>query len=427
MRAASRLSSIALCAIWLRLVAPVPAGAEVQPGDVITRANADKIHGLVSPGVEWLVRRGMEMTIIPYRKYECPAHIRDATEKYSGQVTINDRGGLEGWVAGIPFPRIDPADPQAGLKLMYNVTHPPTLTDDLGLHLLDAESGTIPADPNAAGFEIERHFVIEWIRFFHYLGRLTNDPKPAFPDNGEGVYRKMAQYPFLEPFDLKGVGLLSFRYLDPEKQDDTWLHLPQMRRVRRLSSAQRSDALFGQDVDLDSYNIYMGHAAWFDWKLLGEKQMLGSFHGVNLPAKLCEGNGGATFCENWEMRPVWIVEGKAKMPGYAYSKRIIYVDQEALQPLYSDLYDPAGELWKVLVHNFRVSTKPNPKADLEYPYELPFIYGFLAADIQLHHLTRVAIPGREFTNEPGWYFNFGDKYGNREEAFTVSAMLAAGR
>jgi hypothetical protein len=369
----------------------------------------------------------MEMTIVPYRKYELPPQIREATEKHSGQVTIGADGGLENWVAGIPFPNVDPNDPQAGLKIMFNVTHPPTLTDDLGLHLLDAESGTIPADASAAGFEIERHFVIEWIRFLNYMGRLEIEPKPGLPNNEEGVYRKMAQYPFLEPFDLKGVGLLSFRYLSPQKQDDTWLHLPQLRRVRRLSSAQRSDALFGQDVDLDSYNIYMGHAAWFDWKLIGEKQMLGSVHGVNLPAKLCTGNGGATFCENWEMRPVWIVEGRAKLLGYAYSKRVIFVDKEVLQPLYSDLYDPSGELWKVLVHNLRVSTKPNPKGSLEYPYEMPFIYGFLAADMQLNHLTRVAIPGRDFHDEPGWYFNFGDEHGNAEDAFSVTAMVAAGR
>ncbi len=41
--------------------------------------------------------------------------------------------------------------------------------------------------------------------------------------------------------------MTSYRYLDPDKQDDSWLYLPSLRRVRRLSAAQRSDALFGQD------------------------------------------------------------------------------------------------------------------------------------------------------------------------------------
>jgi hypothetical protein len=49
--------------------------------------------------------------------------------------------------------------------------------------------------------------------------------------------------------------------------------------VRRLSTAQRSDALFGQDTDVDSYYGYAGHIAWMEWKFLGEKEVLGAFHG----------------------------------------------------------------------------------------------------------------------------------------------------
>src|SRR5439155_504543 len=78
-------------------------------------------------------------------------------------------------------------------------------------------------------------------------------------------------YPILEPFDVKGVGFVSYRYLDAAKQDDAWLYLPALRRVRRLSTAQRSDALFGQDTDVDSYGGYAGHIAWMDWRYLGER------------------------------------------------------------------------------------------------------------------------------------------------------------
>jgi hypothetical protein len=44
------------------MVAP-PAGADVQPGDVITKANVDKVKDLISPGVEWCVEHGMTMKI----------------------------------------------------------------------------------------------------------------------------------------------------------------------------------------------------------------------------------------------------------------------------------------------------------------------------------------------------------------------------
>ena len=72
------------------------------------------------------------------------------------------------------------------------------------------------------------------------------------------VFAKAGFYPLIEPFDLKGVGSVAFRYKDSSRQDDTWLYVPTIRRVRRMSSAQRSDALFGQDIDMDSFGGYAG-------------------------------------------------------------------------------------------------------------------------------------------------------------------------
>ena len=43
----------------------------------------------------------------------------------------------------------------------------------------------------------------------------------------------------IEPFDLKGVGFTYNRYLDPARQDDSWLYYPLLKRARRLSTAQR--------------------------------------------------------------------------------------------------------------------------------------------------------------------------------------------
>lgn len=49
------------------------------------------------------------------------------------------------------------------------------------------------------------------------------------------------------------------------------------------------------------------------------------------------------------MRPkVYIVEGRPRLPGYAFSKRMIFVDKETYTIPYTDLYDHRGELWKTL-------------------------------------------------------------------------------
>ena len=408
------------------------AQADVASGDVVSRVNAEKAQDLVSPGILWAIRNGMDLNITDYKKISIPKLYSQATEKYSAQVSLDDRNMLKNYVAGRPFPTVDSNDPQAGVKVMHNFERTSYFTDDLSVHLPDADTGGFYVDAKGQrNYNVERHFTVDWSRRLRMDGRLQHDPKPRFPDdeNRDNIFAKFGFYPLIDPFDLKGVGSISYRYRDPDRMDDTWLYIPTIRRVRRMSSAQRSDALFGQDIDLDSFGGWAGHIAVMDWKLLGEKEMLGSMHGENVPPKLCERDGGMTFCENWEKRPkVFVVEGVAHMPDYAYSKRVIYVDQETYMIVYSDMYDRAGELWKTVIMSQRTSTKPNPNADLEYDEERMFVYAFTVLDLQLEHGTRAAIPGFGFPDEAGWYIDIGwDDYNSVDgDWFTIAGLLAEG-
>lgn len=407
---------------------PRAATAEVKPGDLITRANADKVKGIIPDGVQWCVNRGMTMTIVPYKKIDIPEVYQQATEKYAPQVKLKDDQTLDGYVAGRPFPLVDVNDPHAAAKLMYNFERGHYYSDDLALHLFDADTGQLTVDSSGnQHYNVERHFVLDWLRILSFAGRLYNDPKPTIDPNKDSTFRKAGLYPVIEPFDLKGIGGLNYRYMDPLRQDDLWLYLPSLRRVRRLSSAQRSEALFGQDIDVDSYGGYAGQIPWFNWKFLGSKPMLASLHGEHLPPEPCKDDGGMTFCENWEMRPeMLIIEGTPKAEAYAYSKRLIYMDHETFFIAYTDLYDRAGELWKTVMQSLRVSTKPNPRAAYTYPIDRMFIYAFTTVDMQLEHGTRVAIPGMGFPNEAGWYVDVGDKYGGEESWFTIAALISSG-
>jgi hypothetical protein len=296
---------------------------------------------------------------------------------------------------------------------------------------MDADTGTMYIDAKGnPKYVVERHFIPEWLRLLRFQGRLTNDPKPEILPNKDSVFYKAGLYPLIEPFDLKGVGGVSFRYQEQKKHDDTWLYLPLLRRVRRISTTQRSDALFGQDVDIDSFGGYAGQIPWFKWKLLGYKPMLASLHGVRLPPEPCKADGGMTFCEPWEPRPgVYIVEGSSIWPNYAFSKRVIYVDDEGWVIPYGDMYDYAGELWKNVHISFRVDTKPNPKVAFSYPVDRMFAYAFTVVDVQLKHSTRVAIPGLAFQHEPGWYLDLGmDAPTSVDEPwFSVQSLISGGR
>ena len=61
--------------LTLSLMLVPAAGADVAPGDVISRSNAEKAEGLVSPGILWAIRNGMDLNITPYKKITVPKKI----------------------------------------------------------------------------------------------------------------------------------------------------------------------------------------------------------------------------------------------------------------------------------------------------------------------------------------------------------------
>jgi len=420
------MKRLALLAI-VQLIAAV-ALADVQPGDVITKDNFAKAKDLVGPGVAWCVDHGMTMKIVPTKAVEWPRAYREATEANSGQVRISAQGDvLENYVAGMPFPTIDPNDPQAAMKIMWNYQYKPLLTDDVLMRDFQVPSGpltyTAPMVP-------DREFMVGDMRRLYYNGRLFVDPKPEMP-NPDAVRYKEITSPVVAPFDMKGVGQLSIRYLSAARQDDTWLYVPAIRRIRRMSTAQRSDSLFGQDTDQDSYWGFSGHIAWSDWKLLGVKEVLGVVHREHFRPERCPGGADFAYCDNWEKRRVYVMEGTSKLPQYAYGKRVLYVDAEAWIVLASDIYDKRGELWKVWMEFFTYRKQATPESKIVYDDEMGFTSA-LMIDTQLNHATIIMIPGPASPDQETWYFNKGPNAvspyasGNVEEVFTVPHLMSAG-
>jgi hypothetical protein len=418
-----RPAMIAALAVAIGALSAVPAVADVQPGDKINADNVDKVKDLISPGLEWCIRRGMPMTIIEPKRVEWPRAYKEATEKYASQVKLSADGlKMENYVAGQPFPNLDQKDPHFALKIMHNYDYGfVNGLDDTDLRNFDADTGSVPLN---GPMTVERHFLLDHFRRLFWVGRLYVDPMPDKP-NPNGYRAQQGLYPILEPFDLKGVGALGNRYITPEKQDDSWLYLPSLRRVRRLSTAQRSDALFGQDTDVDSYYGYAGQVGWMDWKYLGERDILAIVHAQHYPVKWHEKVDWA-FDEVWEKRRVMVMEGISKLPQYAYSKRVLFIDKESWGIPYSDIYDRSGELWKIWINNvsFRKSV-PGSNA-IVYEDERPFAPAIVMVDMQLEHATKASLPSPRFPGEQGWYYHQGEKAGVTDDWFTVAALVSAG-
>lgn len=425
------LGGILLCAAGVEAQNSGGAAAPLHPlsefglkeGDVITADNMAQYKKLLTPGMEWAIANGWKIPVVEPRAIQLPRAYREATEKYSGQVKLG-KGGvtLENFVAGQPFPHVDPNDPMAALKIMWNYYYG-IVTDDFAALLFEADTGSIGKNEP---MNVERHYIVDALRRLNYNARLYVDPKPELP-NPDGYRYKESLHPILEPYDLKGLGATFYRYLDPDKQDDSWLYLPQLRRVRRLSTAQRSDALFGQDTDVDSYYGYNGHIAWMNYKLLGERVVLGCMHARNYPVKWQEPADWA-FDDVFEPREVWVIEAVSKFSQYAYGKRVIFLDKQAWLVTHSDIYDRAGQLWKVWFNMWSFKNKAFPGATKAvYEDEMPFGHAIVMLDTQVYHATKSALPSTKSGNQEGLFFNMGEEAGTTEDFFTISHLIKGGR
>ncbi len=119
------------------------------------------------------------------------------------------------------------------------------------------------------------------------------------------------------PADVKGVRLLTWSHKTAD--DDQWLYLPSLRRVKRISSRGQSGSFMGSEFafeDLGSQEVEK-----YSWKLVEE----GDF----------------------EARPCWRLERTPKSPRSGYSRQLLWVDKEYRQPLEIEYFDRKGELLKV--------------------------------------------------------------------------------
>ena len=68
---------------------------------------------------------------------------------------------------------------------------------------------------------------------------------------------------FDKPADVKGTAMLTFTH--PVSSDDQWLYLPALRRVKRISSANKSGPFMGSEFayeDLSSQEVEKYHYRW---------------------------------------------------------------------------------------------------------------------------------------------------------------------
>lgn len=354
---------------------PAPGGYKegVDDQKVIksyTTANADELKGLVPDVmITWLKDPGkwgpFTINETAYRPFEPTPGYAAASEKYKGTCSLAEDGLLKNWVAGRPF-----AEPKNGMEVAWNIEKR-NKWDDVDYPYIS------PVVDNKGKV---KHFMRGAWRRLYFVGRTEVDPKPELA-NDAGL-ELMDSYGYTDPYDLRGLIPRYYRYVDQYKADDNWMYIPSMRRIRRMSTAQRMDTAGGGNVySWDDFQGFAGKVMQYDWKLVGRQETLMP-RLTKSRTEWVDGKHLACVNDYYQKVNAYIIECTPKDKNHVYSKSIMWVDPEQFSTNYAIRYDRGDRLWRIFITNisFHKNNAYIPTGmtciDVQTDYSSnPYVYG----------------------------------------------------
>lgn len=125
---------------------------------------------------------------------------------------------------------------------------------------------------------------------------------------------------FLSPADVRNTSFMNWSYDEEGKDDDQWIYLPALKKVKRISSDSKSDYFMGSDFTYD--DLGDRHPSEDTHKLLREEKINGE--------------------------DCYVVESIPKEEDYMYSKTVTWVSKDKWIGLKKEFYDEDGDHLKNL-------------------------------------------------------------------------------
>jgi uncharacterized protein YxjI len=315
------------------------ADPDLKPGDKIGPNNWQRIQGMVGENFLNRVKAGHTIEIKKPKIYRPLKEYVEATEKYSGKVRLGPNGELLNYIAGQPFPKLDPKDPQMGQKLAWNFFWR-WLGDDY-------KTGGAVKGGKIIRYVIEKDGAerrADLVSYFIFpRTRYTLDPKPSIPGYEHIDYMQLRIDSY--PRDAAGTTTLEIRYDDPKRPDDLYIYIPSIRRIRRATTTQRCQTLAPSEFNLDDINSFNGKITDFNYKFLGEKKMLANLSQEHLPFARKPGDY-MPLDEKWEVVDTYVLEITPKDPNYCYPKKILHLNKMTFDTHWTLIWDKRGDYWK---------------------------------------------------------------------------------
>ncbi|MFP4548358.1 MAG: outer membrane lipoprotein-sorting protein [Fidelibacterota bacterium] len=125
---------------------------------------------------------------------------------------------------------------------------------------------------------------------------------------------------FISPADVRNTSFMNWSYDEEGRDDDQWIYLPALKRVKRISSDSKSDYFMGSDFTYD--DLGDRHPSEDTHKLLREEEVDG--------------------------QPCYVVESIPKEEDYMYSRTVTWVIKDKWIGLKKEFYDEDGDHLKTL-------------------------------------------------------------------------------
>ncbi len=335
-------------------------GYKANPLEEIKDLLPEIYYNICSHPQKWGNIRINETAYIPPEQWpgEHRRLLREATKKNMGTARLDEKGHLVDYMNGVPFP-----GSTKGIEIAWNFVHAHNLGEESLVRFYTAVV-------NRKG---HTRYMVGEAGSLAWKGRLHGEDVPHLEPNPRN-YEGFGAVGFRSPYDMRGLVSTTHRYDCADKEDDQWIYLPAIRRVRRYSTAQRWDKCpGGVDLTWDAVMGFSGKPTNYEWKYKGRKELL-ACHNAKAQLQEIKGKPGGSICDQLYQRVDCILVEYSPKIISTISRALMYIDPELYSCYYVEFYDTRGRPYLFYYHAWVVSADG---------YTGPC--GFFVADVQRTH------------------------------------------
>ena len=311
----------------------------ITPGMTINKDNAQVAAAVLPPEVLKIVQAGdLEITVQATTDLPVREEYINATIAHTAQVTLGPEGTLQNYASGLPFPLLDPADPQVGLKLGWNLRYRERadIVQSWGTTSLVSSTGGVMRSTSSL--------------YMRMYGMHRPDPARNIAKWAEdGILYKDYSIT-LRPTDVEGTQSMGIRHNQDTAEDDRWIYDPKTRRTRKIVY-NPYDASQGLTFLGEEFSGFDGHVYAYDWHFVEDKVILAPGV-VKAEAARFGGTCNCYPADPWELRWVHVVDLIPRVANHPYGRRRLYVDRQHYSPLFSVIFDKEGQHWRTFFFSF---------------------------------------------------------------------------